>query len=54
MTLVNFVPWGFIAPQVDTSIGVQFSTMSEALIPANAATPDFGANSWLVEEMYEQ
>jgi len=28
--------------------------MSEALIPANAATPDFGANSWLVEEMYEQ
>ena len=54
MTLVNFVPWGFIAPQVDGSIGVQFSTMSEALIPANAATPDFGANSWLVEEMYEQ
>ena len=28
--------------------------MSEALIPSTGATPDFGANSWLVEEMYEQ
>ena len=28
--------------------------MSEALIPTDASTPDFGANSWLVEEMYEQ
>ena len=28
--------------------------MSEALIPTTGATPDFGANSWLVEEMYEQ
>ena len=28
--------------------------MSEALIPTTASTPDFGANSWLVEEMYEQ
>ncbi|MEY2610135.1 MAG: putative 2-oxoglutarate dehydrogenase component, partial [Actinomycetota bacterium] len=28
--------------------------MSETLIPPTDAQPDFGANSWLVEEMYEQ
>ncbi|MFZ9565495.1 MAG: 2-oxoglutarate dehydrogenase E1 subunit family protein, partial [Ilumatobacteraceae bacterium] len=28
--------------------------MSETLNPPTDAQPDFGANSWLVEEMYEQ
>ena len=28
--------------------------VSETLIPPSDAQPDFGANSWLVEEMYEQ
>ena len=28
--------------------------VSETLIPPTDAQPDFGANSWLVEEMYEQ
>ncbi|MFM1752813.1 MAG: putative 2-oxoglutarate dehydrogenase component, partial [Actinomycetota bacterium] len=34
--------------------GVQFQVMSETLNPAVNSSPDFGANSWLVEEMYEQ
>ena len=28
--------------------------MSETLIPPTDGQPDFGANSWLVEEMFEQ
>jgi len=39
---------------VGASPGVQFLVMSETMNPSVNTGADFGANSWLVEEMYEQ